>query len=121
MTTILLVDDDRTNASLIKLLLEMDGFKVIISPDLTHARKNITSDVKGFIIDCNLSKGDNGIDLLREIRAGKTSVPQNSPIIMTSGDDRRSKEAEASGATLFLLKPYSPNKLSEELLNLTGS
>lgn len=121
MTNILLVDDDKTNANLIKLLLEMDGFTVSISPDLEHARNNITGETNAFIIDCNLSKGDNGIELLREIRNGETKAPQNSPIIMTSGDDRRSREAEESGATIFLLKPYSPSKLSEELKYLTGS
>jgi two-component system chemotaxis response regulator CheY len=121
MTTIHLVDDDKTNANLIKLLLEMDGFKVLISPDLNHARNSLTPEIEGFIIDCNLSHGDNGIDLLRDIRSGRTPMPPNSPVIMTSGDDRRSQEAEASGATIFLLKPYSPSKLSEELKRLTGS
>ena len=121
MTNILLVDDDQTNANLLKLLLELDGFKVSISPNLEHARRTITNETKGFIIDCNLSRGDNGIDLLKEIRAGHTEAAQNSPVIITSGDDRRSQEAEISGATAFLLKPYSPNKLSEELRNLTGS
>jgi len=121
MTNILLVDDDKTNANLIKMLLEMDGFKVSVSPDLDHARNNLTAEIKGFIIDCNLSKGDNGIDLLREIREGSTAVPSDIPVIITSGDDRRSREAAASGATIFMLKPYSPNKLSEELKNLIGS
>jgi two-component system chemotaxis response regulator CheY len=121
MTNILLVDDDRTNANLLKMLLEMDGFRVAISPDLEQSRNKISNETRAFIIDCNLSKGDNGIDLLREIRAGETEAAKNAPIIMTSGDDRRAYEAEAEGATIFLLKPYSPNKLSELLRNLTGS
>jgi DNA-binding response OmpR family regulator len=120
MINILLVDDDRTNANLIKLLLEMDGFKVAVSPDLEHARLLITKETKGFIIDCNLSQGDNGIDLLREIRNGATEVPIDTPVIMTSGDDRRWREAEESGASIFMLKPYSPSKLSEKLRNMTG-
>lgn len=119
MTNILLIDDDRTNAKLIKLLLEMDGFKVNICPDLNQARQSITDDTDAFVIDCNLALGDNGIDLLREIREGGTAVPIDTPVIMTSGDDRRSAEAEDSGATIFMLKPYSPSKLSEELSRLT--
>lgn len=121
MTNILLVDDDKTNANLMKLLLEMDGFTVTVSPDLDHARNNLTADIKAFIIDCNLSKGDNGVDLLVEIREGQTAVAPDIPVIMTSGDDRRSQEAVASGATMFMLKPYSPSKLSQELQTLTGS
>ncbi len=120
MSNILLIDDDRTNANLIKILLEMDGFSVSVCPDLDKARHLITLDTDAFIIDCNLALGDNGIDMLREIRAGKTAVPEDTPVIMTSGDDRRETEAEESGATKFLLKPYSPSKLSEELTNLIG-
>jgi DNA-binding response OmpR family regulator len=104
-----------------KILLEMDGFSVNICPDLNQARQLITADTDAFIIDCNLALGDNGIDMLREIRAGLTAVPSHTPIIMTSGDDRRESEAEESGATQFLLKPYSPNKLSEALTRLIGS
>lgn len=121
MTNILLIDDDRTNASLIKILLEMDGFKVTVCPDLNQARQSIHKYIDAFIIDCNLALGDNGMDLLKEIRQGGTAVPRDIPVIMTSGDDRRSVEAETSGATQFLLKPYSPSKLSEELTKLTGN
>ncbi|NIP25099.1 MAG: response regulator [Phycisphaerae bacterium] len=121
MTNILLVDDDKTSGNLIKLLLEMDGFNVTISPDLEQARQKTTKEITAFIIDCNLSRGDNGIELLREIREGKTAVPADTPVIMTSGDDRRSREAAASGATIFLLKPYPPSRLSDELKNLTGN
>ena len=121
MRNILLIDDDRTNASLIKILLEIDGFKVNVCPDLRQARQTITDEIDAFIIDCNLALGDNGIDLLKEIRQGATAVPSDTPVIMTSGDDRRSIEAEQSGATQFLLKPYSPSKLSDVLTKLTGS
>lgn len=121
MANIILIDDDRTNANLIKMLLEMDGFSVKVGPDLQQARALIQETTDAFIIDCNLARGDNGIDLLKEIRNGETPVAKNIPVIMTSGDDRRSREADESGATQFLLKPYSPSKLSEELSKLVGS
>lgn len=121
MANILLIDDDRTNAGLIKMLLEMDGFNVNVSPDLDKARQLIDPGTDAFIIDCNLAQGDNGIDMLIEIRNGLTAVPIDTPVIMTSGDDRRESEAEKSGATTFLLKPYSPSKLSNELTRLLGS
>ncbi|MCI0395356.1 MAG: response regulator [Chloroflexi bacterium] len=118
MAKVILVDDDRTNANLIKMLLEMDGFEVVVCPDLERARTATAEGADAFIIDCNLSRGDSGIDLLRAVRSGQTAAAVNTPIIMTSGDDRRSHEARAAGATQFLLKPYSPSKLSEELTRL---
>lgn len=120
MSNVLLIDDDRTNAGLIKMLLEMDGFRVMVSPDLDKARPLIDMETAAFIIDCNLALGHNGMDLLREIRDGSTVAPPDTPVIMTSGDDRRQSEAESSGATQFLLKPYSPSKLSDELRKLIG-
>ena len=118
MHKIILVDDDRTNANLIKMLLEMDGFEVEVSPDIQGTYKVVDANVDAFIIDCNLARGDNGLELLRAIRNGNTLVESSLPVIMTSGDDRRSKEADDLGATTFLLKPYSPSRLSEELRKL---
>jgi CheY-like chemotaxis protein len=118
MTSVILVDDDRTNSSLIKMLLEMDGFLVTSVPNIPRAQLAMTSEVDALIIDCNLSGGESGIDLLRLIRSGATAVAENTPVIVTSGDDRRNREAVEAGANSFLLKPYPPSTLSEELTKL---
>jgi DNA-binding response OmpR family regulator len=118
MKTIALVDDDRSNTILIRKLLEMDGFKVIVSPDIKRTQNASLNRVDAFVIDCNLAQGDDGIDLLLAIRNGNTAADSNVPIIMTSGDDRRQLEAERAGATRFLIKPYSPTTLSTQLYEL---
>jgi CheY-like chemotaxis protein len=118
MTSVILVDDDRTNSSLIKMLLEMDGFLVTSVPNIPRAQLAMTSEVDALIIDCNLSGGESGIDLLRLIRSGATAVAENTPVIVTSGDDRRNREAVEAGANSFLLKPYPPSTLSDELTKL---
>jgi two-component system response regulator CpxR len=115
MSKIILVDDDRTNTTLIKRLLEMDGFTVLVCPDVQRAKEASLNGVDAFVIDCNLSYGDDGIDLLVAIRNGSTAAESNIPVIMTSGDDRRHAAAEQAGATRFLIKPYSPGVLSTQL------
>jgi two-component system response regulator CpxR len=115
MSRIILVDDDRTNTTLIKRLLEMDGFTVLVCPDVQRAKEASSDGVDAFVIDCNLSYGDDGIDLLVAIRNGSTAAESNIPVIMTSGDDRRHAAAEQAGATRFLIKPYSPGVLSTQL------
>ena len=115
MNTLIIVDDDRTNTQLVQILLEMDGFKVIACPDSARARAAATDGIDAFVIDCNLSQGEDGIELLRAIRSGKTGAPHTIPVIITSGDDRRQYEATENDATLFLLKPYSASFLAEEL------
>jgi DNA-binding response OmpR family regulator len=118
MSTLIIVDDDRTNTKLVQMLLEMDGFKVIACPDSRRAKEAAAGRVDAFIIDCNLSQGEDGIDLLRAIRSGETGAPHTIPVVMTSGDDRRSSEAVENEANLFLLKPYSASYLAEELTQL---
>jgi len=115
MSRIILVDDDRTNTTLIKRLLELDGFTVLVCPDVQRAKEASLNGVDAFVIDCNLSYGDDGIDLLIAIRNGSTAAESNIPVIMTSGDDRRHAAAEQAGATRFLIKPYSTGVLSTQL------
>ncbi len=118
MQNVILVDDDKTGTNLVKILLEMDGFRVTVCPDSERGKRAAMNGVDAFIIDCNLSNGDDGVDLLIEIRAGSTNAPTDIPIIMISGDDRRFQAAEEAGATVFLLKPYSTSDLSKELSKL---
>jgi two-component system chemotaxis response regulator CheY len=118
MHKIILVDDDRTNTTLISRLLEMDGFDVVACPDMERARLAAGNGADAFIIDCNLAHGDDGIELLKSIRNGMTDADPDIPVIMTSGDDSRGGNAEMAGATRFLVKPYSPGTLSTQLSEL---
>jgi len=112
MAHILVVDDDRATVDLLTMLLEMDGFDVSQSPRpqaaLELARAN---EIDGFIIDCYLG-GFSGLDLVSDIRADASLAGK--VVIVTSGKDM-SEEAEAAGADLFMLKPFSPNELSTTL------
>jgi DNA-binding response OmpR family regulator len=118
MAHVILVDDDRTNSHLTKMLLEMDGFRVSTFPDLVRARAGITGGADALVIDCNLARGDNGLELLQAIRNAETAVSADTVVIMTSGDDRRRQEANLAGANSFLLKPYPPSTLSVEISRL---
>ncbi len=118
MTKIIVVDDDNTNSSLIKMLLELDGFNVEACEDQEQAEAAITSETKAFVIDCHLARGKSGLDLLRAVRAGKTNAPADTAVIITSGDYRREDESKEAGANLFLLKPYPPNALSEVIAEI---
>jgi len=115
MGTLILVDDDRSSTTLLRMLLEMDGFEVVACPRTGQAIQAAEDGVDAFIIDIYLAQGEDGLDLLRAIRSGSTPAPKDCPVIMTSGDERRRGDAETSGANSFLLKPFSPSYLSELL------
>lgn len=118
MKQIIVVDDDKTNSSLIKMLLELDGFTVEACEDQEKATAVASPDTKAFVIDCHLARGRSGLDLLRAIRDGKTEANMETAVIITSGDYRREEDSMEFGANLFLLKPYPPNILSEAISDI---
>ena len=85
---------------------------------MAEAEKKIDPETHAFVIDCHLSRGQSGKELLRKIREGKTGVPKDTIVIMTSGDHRLRQESLDAGADKFLLKPYPPDTLSQELNSL---
>ncbi len=115
MNTLIIVDDDATNVGLLKMLFELDGYTVLACKTIEEATTAAVSGADAFIIDCYLAQGMSGLNLLTDIRAGQTAVDSNVITIMVSGDHRLEKEALASGANAFFLKPYSPNELSKKL------
>ena len=118
MSKVIVVDDDNTNSSLIKMLLELDGFSVVTCEDQKRAESAASPDTKAFVIDCHLARGRSGLDLLRAIRSGETEANKETAVIVTSGDYRQEEESLESGANLFMLKPYPPDTLSQALTEL---
>lgn len=118
MAQIIVVDDDPTNSTLTKMILEMDGYQVAACLDAKEAEAAITTATQLFVIDVNLARGLSGIDLLRSIRQNQSQVPPDTIVIMTSGDHRREFECRQAGANEFFLKPYTPNILSDHIQKL---
>ncbi len=115
---ILVVDDDRTNSDLFKMLLELDGFTVTLAPTLEAARAKLTAVTAALVVDCHLAGGVSGLTLVEEVRQGATHAPPDLLIMTVSGDDRCATKSREAGADHFYLKPYSPNDFSAHLKSL---
>lgn len=105
---VMIVDDDRTTVTLLKTLLELDGFEITVvgrGADVIPTVEQVKPDL--LFMDYHLSDMD-GVDILRELRAGGPFM--NIPIVMTSGLDVE-EEVMAAGATAFLVKPFEPSDL----------
>jgi DNA-binding response OmpR family regulator len=98
--------------SLLKTLLELDGFEVM---SVTHGKDAISKanafQPDAFIIDFHLHDME-GVELVTQLRNSPTYAATF--VIMASGMEK-SDEALASGANRFLLKPYDPDTLSNLL------
>ena len=113
MPKVLLAEDDITMVSLLKTLLEMEGYQVTTLLDqkgdlLENIRKE-KPDV--LLLDVYLGER-NGVDILRQLR--KSPDLKSIKVVMTSGIDK-ADECMAAGANAFLLKPYMPDELMEKL------
>ncbi len=117
MPKVMIVDDDRTTVSLLKTLLEMDGFDVALVPrggmvlEKAHQEK---PDI--FLLDYHLADME-GTTVIKNLRADPQFV--KTPIVMSSGLNVED-EAKKAGANFFLVKPFEPANLSGLLLKLIG-
>ncbi len=110
MAKVLLVDNDATTVSLLRILLELDGYSVSVCSVPDQVLGAVTRDSPDLVLmDVFLTGGD-GLDLLRKMRA--TPGMERIPVIMTSGMEL-SEECARAGANGFLLKPYPPEHLSQ--------
>ena len=114
----MIVDDDRTTVTLLKTLLELDGFDIEVAgrgADVVPLASRTRPDI--FLMDYHLADMD-GVDVLRALRKGGPFV--NTPIVMTSGLDVE-EEVMAAGADAFLVKPFEPSDLPDLFNRLIGS
>lgn len=113
MSKIVLIEDDVTMRTLLKTLLEFEGFEVTIYGEIEEdkvAEMLKQENPQALLLDVHLRKG-NGITILKSIREDPQIA--DTRVIMTSGMDMSSQCLDA-GADHFLLKPYMP----DDLINL---
>jgi DNA-binding response OmpR family regulator len=110
MSHVMLVEDDRTMRSLLKTLLEIEGFDVI-DPNIESEESVFAAILQNnpdiIILDVHLRRG-NGLDIVKKLRSDGRTRKIN--VLMSSGMDLREKCLEA-GADNFILKPYMPDDL----------
>jgi DNA-binding response OmpR family regulator len=108
---IMLVEDDATMRSVLRTLLEIEGFQVVTMPDL-KTEEEMVSAIKAempdiALMDVHIHKV-NGIKVLRQLR--DDPAMQNMRVYMCSGMDKK-EECMNGGANGFLMKPYMPDEL----------
>lgn len=120
MAKVMLIEDDRTMLSLLKILLEMEHFEVCSPSDdrlgeILAAIRQQTPDL--ILLDVNLRLGS-GLELASQMRADPELKAAR--VIMTSGLDLK-HECLQVGADNFLLKPYMPDELITMIKNTLGN
>jgi len=104
-SAILVVDDEVGIRGMIEQYLTREGYEVVTAATLGEARKALVDqDILVVIADIILGQGENGLDLLSEVRR---DYPEMDIMMMTANGDLSSAvEAIQQGAYDYLCKPF---------------
>lgn len=109
MKKVLVVDDDIVMLDLMKIILEVENFKVKTISDPKVIYKTYSSFEPDLVIlDVHLPNA-NGMDLSKELKTLKAE--SNTPILLYSADRNVGFNYLHSGAEAFLAKPFSVSEL----------
>ena len=119
MQKVMLVEDDATMVGLLNILLEMEGFGVVkmLEDDPDQILETIRKEQPAIILmDVHLRQ-TNGLDLLSRIK--DQPEMKTVKILMSSGIDFQ-EECTKAGADGFILKPYMPDALIQQIRQLAA-
>ena len=112
MAKILLAEDDATMVSLLKTLLNMEGFEVIALDAASDVAAAVQMEKPDAVfMDVHLGE-QSGMKILETIRNNQETAHVR--VIMTSGMNVK-EECIQGGANAFLLKPFMPDDLLRAL------
>ena len=116
--TVLVVDDDRTLARVIAVVLDQSGFKPVVVHDggraLAMARE-LQPDL--IVLDMNIP-GDSGLEVCATLK--KDPATAAIPVVFLTGesDEVDRTAGVAAGAAAYLTKPFSPAELIDVVRRL---
>lgn len=120
MSKVLVVDDDRTMVSLLKTLLQLDGYEVVLAGTAQSFWERLEENQPDLILLDVYLQDEDGFELVEELRARSDASVAQLPVIMTSGMEVSSRCRDA-GADDFLLKPYDPEQLLDKIRGYLGN
>jgi len=109
---ILAVDDSKTMRDMVSFTLRGAGYTVLEAENGVAALKHLQGSQKIDVIitDINMPEMD-GITLVRRIRGLPNYKGTPVLILTTESDQSKKDEGRSAGATGWIVKPFSPDKL----------
>ncbi len=102
-TTLLVVEDDRSNLESLERLLSKEDYRVLTAPDARAALELLRRQRAHIVVTDLMMPGLSGLDLLKAIKAVS---PETEVILMTAyGTVETAVEAMRAGAYDFVEKP----------------
>ncbi|MDZ7578543.1 MAG: response regulator [Candidatus Nanopelagicales bacterium] len=121
MATVLVVDDEPSVRSLLRDVLELDGYDVIEAADGEEALRQIARSLPDFVILDIMMPGMSGLDVLRRLRVEHTVTDLPIMLLTAATDDETTWAGWTAGASVFIPKPFDPGRLLDWIEKLLVS
>ena len=108
---ILVADDEVFMLRLLDMTLKKGGYEVISCRDGQEALAAAVAQRPQLIVLDVMMPGLDGLGALRQLKENPATREIPVVVLSAKGHALTKVEAEASGAVLFLAKPFSPNEL----------
>ena len=118
---VLIVDDEPHMLRLTELSLKKDGYQILTARSGREAIELASRELPALIVmDVTMPEMD-GITALRQLKASATTAAIPVIMLTTRGQTITRNEAQGSGASLYLTKPFSPSSLAAEARRLIST
>ena len=117
----LVADDDSVIRRLLTMLLERQGFRVLVAADGEEALAQAEAGQPRVVfLDARMPAPD-GYEVCRLLRAQGLVQPEPLVIMLTAaGQESDRRKAASVGVNEFLTKPFSPSQLAARLQELSS-
>jgi DNA-binding response OmpR family regulator len=111
--TVLIVEDEKDAVEMYRIVLEVEGYQVLVAYTLPSAIKELEKGNPDLVLLDVVLRGNSGLELCEKIRQDKDLA--DLPIIIISSLDSQVDiiAGLASGANAYLTKPLAQDELLE--------
>lgn len=115
---VMIVDDDPFVRDIIRAKLSTKGLEMIEAANGLEALKKAESENPCLIILDIMMPGIDGFDVCERLRSNPVTVDVPILFLTSKGDLTDRERAMRLGALDFILKPFSPQRLTERVLDI---
>jgi two-component system phosphate regulon response regulator PhoB len=108
---ILLVDDESGIRRILKIFLEVEGFKVLEAVNATQAYQTIEEEKPDVVILDVILFGTTGFEICEKIKSDPSTRDTYVILFTALTKDSDIAEGERVGADLYLMKPLNPRDI----------
>ncbi|MDI6739854.1 MAG: response regulator [Candidatus Edwardsbacteria bacterium] len=117
---IMVVDDEPYIARVIKFKLEQEGYTVISANDGITGLNKIREEKPDLVLLDVMMPGMSGYEVCQKIKGDAELAGIPVVILTAKGQERDREQGFSMGASDYITKPFSPNRLLELVKSIVG-